>query len=80
MTERFMTYKKWLKQNPEAELEEEECDKCNGEGDIECHNCGHLSECQECGGEGYIKTARQQYNDALERDKQKLEKYKKVFA
>lgn len=39
-----------------------ECDKCQGEGEVECPCCGNLSECPDCRGTGelgrVIKTGR----------------------
>lgn len=32
-----------------------DCDKCNGDGVIECTECGHEYECKACDGEGQIK-------------------------
>jgi hypothetical protein len=31
------------------------CEKCNGDGEIECDCCGHSNECGSCRGEGEIK-------------------------
>jgi len=33
------------------------CDKCDGEGEAECFECGHESVCHECDGEGKIERA-----------------------
>lgn len=30
------------------------CEKCDGDGEIECGECGYCHECQTCDGEGEI--------------------------
>lgn len=30
------------------------CDKCQGDGEIECLSCGHLEDCDECNGTGSV--------------------------
>lgn len=37
-----------------VEHEQEECEKCEGEGYIECKCCHHENECSECDGEGIV--------------------------
>lgn len=32
-----------------------DCEKCKGEGVIECSECGHTHECEDCGGDGEVK-------------------------
>lgn len=34
---------------------ETDCEKCDGEGEIECKCCGNTSDCEECKGTGKIK-------------------------
>lgn len=38
------------------EYEKVECPECNGEGYIECTECGNEKECEECLGDGEINT------------------------
>jgi len=39
---------------PEMDGEEIECPECEGEGEIECEECGHTYTCKTCKGEGII--------------------------
>lgn len=41
---------KWYKQQLIID-----CEKCDGQGEIECSHCGHDSECKECNGTGYTE-------------------------
>jgi hypothetical protein len=57
---RFGEVKRWYKSSeivlpdplpePEPAPEPVECEKCEGEGYIECGECGHLDTCKECKG------------------------------
>lgn len=38
------------------EVEEEECDTCDGEGAIFCTHCCHSHDCAACDGKGYLLT------------------------
>ena len=76
-TTSFLTYEEWLKKNPDAELEEVECEDCEGTGRTECFHCGHEMECENCEGTGKSQSARSLYEEQLSHDKRILEKYKK---
>lgn len=75
----FLTYEQWIAENPDALLEQTECEKCHGDGVVECWHCYNKTECEECEGSGMVNTAKQQYKDRLEREKVELEKWQKVF-
>ena len=57
-----ISYEQWIKfpeqVNRIAELEEEyayqplHCERCEGSGDCECSDCGHIHPCPECDGSG----------------------------
>lgn len=33
----------------------QDCEKCKGEGEIECCECGNFKDCPECDGDGFVK-------------------------
>lgn len=75
MTEpKFMTFKEWLKANPDLDNAEDECLDCDGWGEIECFHCGQNMDCDTCGGTGKISNAEKIYKEQLEADKKRLKK------
>jgi RecJ-like exonuclease len=74
-TFKHLTYEEWVALYPEAAKEEEDCEECDGQGEVECFECGHIRECQECGGTGKSKSARNFYEEQVERDEKAMAKY-----
>lgn len=74
-TFKHLSYKEWIKEHPDVELEEEDCPECDGTGETTCYHCGHETECEKCDGSGNLKTAQKQYKEQLARDKAALEKF-----
>jgi len=68
----LISFDEWLKNNPDIEdLEGEvDCDKCDGDREIECSECGHMRDCPKCGGSGKRKTrlASKIYKECVDRD------------
>ena len=60
-----MTYKEWLRLNPQA-LDEYACLDCGGSGADICPHCGSELTCEKCGGIGHF--ARKAYDDAAKKD------------
>ena len=71
----FLSYEEWLAHNPDADLQEEECGECGGDGVTECFHCGNEMECPACEGSGVVNTAHEQYLKQMEHDEEVLKKY-----
>lgn len=68
-------YNQWKKDNQdlfeELEPQYEKCERCKGEGLIECDCCGHDRDCPDCNGNGYMGEIPQDiYTTALKKDLQ----------
>ncbi len=74
---KFLTFDEWVKANPEVVDElTHDCDECDGSGQIECPECGHIAACDDCGGSGKISEVREEYKRQLKIDKARLEKWR----
>jgi len=52
-----VAFEDWIAANPEhSEWTTSKCQHCNGEGEVECCECGQDRECPQCGGDGEIDT------------------------
>lgn len=74
-TFKHLTYEEWLELYPEVAKEEEDCSECDGTGEIECSECGHIRDCEECGGTGKSKSARTAYEEQVKQDEKAMAKY-----
>lgn len=74
-TFKHLSYKEWLELYPEVAKEEEPCKECDGHGEIECSECGHVRECEECGGTGKSNSSRKAYEEQVKRDEKAMERY-----
>lgn len=75
-----ISYDEWIKLNPDAEEQEEDCEECDGDGIIVCFNCGNDMGCTECGGTGKKRSSRKIYQSQKLRDLELLGKYNKYIA
>ncbi len=81
MKSQVISIKTWIKRNPEIEDDIEasstRCLDCDGEGWIECHECGHEAKCESCNGSGIIKTntVEKAYYKQVDKDRANWEKY-----
>ena len=74
-TFKHLTYKELLELYPDVAKEEKTCEECNGRGEKECSECGHVRECEECGGTGKAMSSRKAYEEQVAQDEKKMAKY-----
>lgn len=69
-----LSFEDWLANNPDiaADSQMVGCSDCEGEGEIECEECGHWRVCETCDGKGKVSSARQLYEETVSRDWGKL--------
>ena len=73
VTIELKTFKEWLKDNPEVEVNElAKCDSCGGNGKCSCH-CGDEHSCGQCDGTGVDDDRYDQYLKQRDRDIRKWE-------
>ncbi len=75
LTLKHMTYEEWLAANPDAVDQEEDCEECDGSGEVTCSECGQVYDCDKCGGTGKSVSARDLYEAQLKADKEKLARF-----
>ena len=61
---KLLSYEEWIKQNPEAK---EECDNCFGTGKTDCPHCNQEMDCEKCDGIGHY--GRRLYREQLGKDR-----------
>lgn len=67
-------FEQWLANNPDiaAEAKMDDCPECNGLGEKECSECGHMTECDTCEGKGKVNSALALYEESVSRDYHQL--------
>ena len=74
-----LSYEDWLKENPDIEMQEQDCLECGGSGQTSCYHCGNDMDCEEGEGSVKIKTARKIYEAQKERDSKLLSRYSEII-
>ena len=69
-----MNYKRWLEVF-NIEPETEDCDECNGDGDITCPSCENVTECIECNSTGEVDITEREYRRILRKERDLIERY-----
>ncbi len=69
----FIKYNEWMESQKDSllkraekkadELTEMECGYCEGEGEIDCCECGSMKECDICDGQGVIEVTTAELKD-----------------
>jgi DnaJ-class molecular chaperone len=67
----FIEWRAYRHPNWEDEYENSNCEKCGGEGKVECPTCGEISiKCEACAGTGNMEVAKdKEYHKEYENEK-----------
>ena len=69
-----MSYKRWLAVF-NIEPETEDCDECDGDGDLTCPSCENVTQCICCDGTGETDITEREYRRILQKELDLIQRY-----